>query len=260
MRVGPSRFRPAIAPGAFLAAAGAALLAWTAAGATDLDNSEYSTKETRAIMHAYARCVVKRQPRKASEAILADLSQEEILHHYGSLIIGDCLANAGGEGTQMSFKGDLYTYALADALVARELADVPPPALDGVPVLVHREPGAEPRPTDARGKRLRAGQYSKALDNYRRSVVFAFLSKYGECIVRFAPPEAKALLTTAPDSVEETAAFGRLRPALSNCMPVGRTISFGRVALRGGIAINYYRLAHAAGAGEQAMGRREAGK
>jgi hypothetical protein len=229
-----------------LAAGGAALLAWAAAAGAAPEDREFSTRETRAVMHAYARCVVARQPHKAAEAILANADEGEILHHYSDLIISDCLAIKTADTVEMRFKGDLYAYALAEALFGREFAAQPVPALDAVPLLAHREPGAEPQTTDSKGKRLPERKYREALENYQRRVVFSFLSKYGECIVRFAPSESKALLLTPPDSDGETAAFGRLQPALSNCMPVGRTIRFGRVALRGGIAINYYRLAYAA--------------
>ena len=55
---------------------------------------------------------------------------------------------------------------------------------------------------------------------------------------------------TAPDSAEEAARFGALRPALAHCLSEGETLRSGKAALRGSIAVNYYRLAHAARAPE----------
>src|SRR3954470_10579322 len=208
--------------------------------------SDYSPKEVRTLMYAYAKCVVGREPRRASEALLANIDNATFIKYYGRLIIGECLVRETHVASRMTFKGDLYRYALADALVKRELATHPVPDLSAVPRLSHREPGPEPRPFNAKGKKLSAREYDEALKNYRQNVTFSFLSKYGECVVRAAPAESRALLATVPDSVEETSRFGALQPALATCMPEGHTVRFGRVALRGSLAINYYRLAHAA--------------
>jgi hypothetical protein len=207
---------------------------------------EYSSRQIRPLIQGYADCVVKRQPAKASEAVLSDLGNEALLENYQMLIIGDCLVQQTHASSQMRFKGDLYRYALAEALFKRELAAQPAPELAAAPQLTHRDPGPEPQPIDARGRKLSKRKYEEALQDYRQQVTFAFLGSYGECVVRQAPAESRALLLTKPDSPEETGRFGLLHPVLSACMPEGHTITFGRVALRGSIAINYYRLAHAA--------------
>ena len=208
--------------------------------------SDLSTKETRALMHAYARCVVDRRAAKASEALLGNVGNDVILRQYPMLVIGDCLAREARANATMSFSGDLYRYALADALVAKELAAQEPPELSAVPRLAHLEPGAEPGETTVTGKKLSKRKLEEARKDHRERVAVAFLSKYGECVVRVDPRGSKALLLAAPDSPEESQRFGALRPALARCMPEGSTLSFGRTTLRGTIAINYYRLAHAA--------------
>jgi hypothetical protein len=225
-----------------------AAIAWSAAAAQPAFalQSDYSTKETRALMHAYAKCVVDRKPAKASEAILANVDSGTIVRRYGMLINGECLAREARDSVKMSFSGDLYHYALAEALVNRELGDLTLPDLSGLPRLSHREPGEEPREVTAAGKKLSKRKFEEARNGYAKSVAYSFLSKYGECVVRLNPAGAKALLLTAADSQDETARFAALRPALASCMPEGNTIRFGRTALRGSIAINYYRLAHAA--------------
>ncbi len=208
--------------------------------------SEFSTAETRALMHAYARCVVGAQPAKASEAILRNVDNSTILREYRRLIVSDCLARQVKRTTEMRFGGDLYRYALADALVSREWIGQPVPNLEAVPRLSHREPGAAPSPVAANGKRLGKRRFEAAMKDYQEDVGFAFLSKYGECVVRTGPAHSKALLMTTPDSAPEMAAFKGLQPVLAHCLPAGQTLEFGKVALRGTIAINYYRLAHAA--------------
>lgn len=218
------------------------------APAVRADDSDYTTKETRALMHAYAQCVVRRQGKKASEAVLANVDNGIILRKYPMLIIGDCLARKVNSTTSMSFSGDLYRYALADALVKSEFADQQAPDLSAVPRLEHRQPSPPPPNAVnlATGKKLSKKQLEEAQRDYAAGVAYSFLSKYGECVVRTAPTEAKGLLLTIPDSSEETLAFKALQLGLSTCLAPGETLKFGRVALRGTIAINYYRLAHAA--------------
>jgi hypothetical protein len=214
--------------------------------AQDWWDADYSTKETRALTHAYARCVVKRQPAKASEAIARNVDNATIVREYRMLIQPDCLTREVHRATQMRFGGDLYRYALADALVNQELAAQPAPDLDSVPRLDHREAGEPPQPVDAKGRKMGKRKLAAALERHERDVAFAFLSRYGECVVRVDAAGAKALLVTTPDSPEEAAHLAALRPALARCLPEGRTLRFGKITLRGSVAINYYRLAHAA--------------
>jgi hypothetical protein len=226
-----------------------ALASLVAVGATaalgQASDSDYSTKETRALMHAYAKCVVKQEARKAAQALLADVPNDVILDKYPMLLIGACLTRETHAATKMSFAGDLYRYALADALVNRELRASPVPDLTGVPPLVQRTVSVPPPVKPEHGGRTAEKAYEKAQESYDRALVFAFLARYGECIVRADAAGSKALLLTKPDSPEESAAFGAIRLALGTCLPEGRTLKFGKVALRGSIAINYYRLAHA---------------
>jgi hypothetical protein len=218
-----------------------AAIAAAPAGAQRQQKSDVSPKETRLMMHDYAKCVVARQRPKASEALLANVDNATLLRRYPSLIVGQCLKGPRFATTRMSFAGDLYRYALADALVNREFALAPAPNFAEIAPLVHRE--AEPKPDPAK---LRGVDYDAALTRHGESGAFRFLSVYGECIVRADSANSKALLTTQPESVGEAARFTALQPAFARCMPEGNTVRFGKVALRGSIAVNYYRLAHAA--------------
>jgi hypothetical protein len=223
-----------------------ALVASSQAASAAQSDSDYSTKETRAVMHDYAKCVVRSRPAKASEAIAANLDNATILRKYPMLMSPDCLGDAAPQGVSMRFGGDLYRYALADALVNRELAAWTVPDLAAVPRLVHRDPGEAPSQSTAKGKPLGKRKYEAALAAHEKEATYAYLSRYGECVVRGNPAGSKALLLTGPDTLQETTAFNALRPVLERCMVEGRTIRFGRVTLRGSIAINFYRLAQAA--------------
>jgi hypothetical protein len=175
------------------------------------------------------------------------------MRDYPSLIVGDCLVaqrgirnDPGISSVKMSFEGDLYRYALADALVSKELASAPVPDFSAVAKLDHRMPGAEPLRVSAKGKRMSQRKYDAAMKDYGEAVAFSYLSFYGECVVRNAPSDSRALLLTVPDSPEEKTRFDALRPAFAECLSAGTSLTFGRTTLRGTIAINYYRLARAA--------------
>jgi hypothetical protein len=50
---------------------------------------------------------------------------------------------------------------------------------------------------------------------------------------------------TQPASVEEATAFQQLVPEFAACLPSGQKLEFNKATLRGTIAMNFYRLAHA---------------
>jgi hypothetical protein len=84
------------------------------------------------------------------------------------------------------------------------------------------------------------------LHQYReKELARIYLSNFGECVVRAGPLESYVLLMTKTGSAEEQKSFSSLMPALSSCMSEGRTLELNKATIRGTIALNYYRLAHA---------------
>ena len=204
---------------------------------------EFSVTKIRELSKNYSDCVVNRRYALARNAIISNADNAEIANDYRKLIIGDCLVKANkGDGARMKFGGDLYRYALAEALIRH---DFPEPSLvktDRIAKLTHLS--APTSPPDVSGyKKSKAEKYLAA---YRSSRVIATLSQYGECVVRLAPVESHALIMTEADTDGESAAFAKLQPALGGCLASDSTLRFGKSVLRGSIAINYYRLAYAA--------------
>lgn len=210
----------------------------------DRDWSEVSSKEARQMVHDYGACVVRKQQRRASEAMLAEISNGQLMRRYPQLIDGKCMKVPIGQTAQMRFKGQQFRYALADALVQTELAASPVPSFGAVPRLSHVAPIPPSRVSD-KGKPLKEARYQELLREYHEDQAFALLSRYGECVVRVEPAASKALLLTDPASAAEATAFTALRTAFGTCLAEGETLSFGKVALRGTVASNYYRLAKA---------------
>ena len=201
-------------------------------------------RQVRALIADHGDCIVKREATRASAAILAGLGSNELLDRYPQLLQESCLNNRLGERVEVRFSGDQYRFAIADALVRKELASVPPPVLDDVPPLAHASPGEPPR-TDSKGRPLEGPALEKAMWDHGADRASNYMWRYGECVVRVDPAAAKALLMTDPGSAPEGVQFAALGTALGTCLGEGRTLEFGKAELRGTMAVNYYRLAKA---------------
>jgi hypothetical protein len=201
-------------------------------------------KQVRALVADYGECIVKREPARASAAILAGLGNKTMLDRYPQLLQETCLHTRLGDRVEVRFTGDQYRFAIADALVRQELASAPPPVLDDVPPLAHHDPGEPPR-TDSKGRPLQGRALEQAMRDHDVDRAANYMWRYGECVVRVDPAAAKALLMTDPASKEEDVQFGAMSTALGTCLGEGRTLEFGKAALRGTIAVSYYRLAKA---------------
>lgn len=211
---------------------------WAAAAAV----SAREEQAARKITYGYARCVVRHHHALAAKAILADEGNGTIMHDYAALIDSGCLALTAG-GVKVTFGGDLYRYALADALVNLDFAAAGPTDLSDRPPLPHLfSPSNEEYETavaNARGKRAKA-EVRSSLDQ-RRDIVW--LSRYGECVVRADPADARLWLLTPPGIPAEAGRIDALKPAFSQCLT--GTLTFNRTTMRGTVALNYYRLAMA---------------
>jgi hypothetical protein len=208
--------------------------------------SELSAKDTRRVAYDYAQCVVGRHFASASAALLSDTDNSTMMKGHDDLIDGQCLVRTVHGGAQMKFPGDLYRYALADALVAREFAAAPAIDPSNTPPLQRRSAWATPAPLPANASKRERAKYQDALKDFEEAQSFRVFGLFGECVVRNNPAAAKALLSTRVESAGEDAAFQALHTALGECLPEGKTLAFGKLVLRGTIAVNYYRLGRAA--------------
>jgi len=217
--------------------------------------SDYSPRDTRRAIEEYGRCIVGKQHDLAAAAIARNVDNATLMRNYSQLIDGRCMPLPPlGSTIKVRFMGDQFRYALADGLVHKDLLRAPAPAVGVLPQLDHREPTPPPR-VDKKGRPLSEAKYAAALEGYRQAQAFAYVSRFGECVVRANPEGARALLGTTADSPEETAAFATLSNALGNCLESGQKIELSKVALRGTIAVNYYRLATVARSLASAGGR-----
>jgi len=226
-----------------------------AAAAAAQDNPFVPTQGIRGLSQAewryafrdYGICVVSRYRKLATAVILDNVDDETLVKHRKPLPANDCLKPPKMLSIWAGLSADRVRYAIADALVRSELKGSPAPDLSAVPKLSHLEPGPPPARAAATGKPLPEKEFEEASKQYREQYLFAQFSRFGECVVRTNPAAARDLLLTEPESVQEGAAFGKVKPAMANCLIPGETMALTKLPLRGTIAVNYYRLSRASG-------------
>jgi hypothetical protein len=203
----------------------------------------YSPKpdQARSIMLDYARCMVKREHDRAAKILLDNADNQTIEREYSRVIDGGCLRM---DVDKIEFDDDLYRYALADALVGAEFAVTGPTDFSDRPPLAHLAPPAQ-ADIDAALAKVKPGKKRDALmRGFEAQRVVAGLSQYGECVVRADPTNTRLWILTNPGSPEEAERIDALRHTFGICLKDGK-VAFSKATLRGTVALNYYRLAHA---------------
>jgi hypothetical protein len=202
--------------------------------------------EVRKTQQSFSRCVVARRAAVAERYVLAiDLDQKSRAKLIQRLTDPDCLApGVAYDSARMRFPGDTMRYALADALVRLKLKTSPLVDVEKVPPISHPKPSLNQAdlPIVEDGKALSPQQIA---DLRAKAMAAPYLSRLGECVVRFNPQASHELLMAEPESAAETAQFRTIKPALANCVEEGRSLELNKMIVRGTIALAYYRLAKA---------------
>lgn len=201
---------------------------------TAAQDDGFTDKQVRAIAAGYATCVIKSSAGRARRFVVGEDAPPPI--------IGSCLNQAARmSGGEMRFPAAMYRYAMAEALVVRDY-----PA--GVPDGIAEAPAIERPPLDPLDEAKlpkSAKRAAEARERHARGEGFRVLDIVTDCVVRREPAAAYALVRAPLDTPAETAAFGRLKTAIGQCLPQGETVRMNRSVLRGSVAANLYRLSHA---------------
>jgi hypothetical protein len=242
--------RSKIAP--WIAAAGAVALATLVIGtAPAAAQAKSADEQSRQVLRAYGDCIVAKQRPLATQFVL-DRSTLGLDRKYRSLAESICVA----DGAESYLDARMMRFAIAEALLRGELDRIDPAQLAAAPRLqlpVIRTADYEP----AKEKQYTVDEL-KALDSQRAQDQASLVSyRFGECVVRTAPQNARALLQTQQASDSESQAIQSLMPALGACLEKGAQLKLDRSALRGAIALGYYSLAHANGASQVAAAGRQ---
>jgi hypothetical protein len=201
----------------------------------------------RAVQLRYGECILKKKHSSARIFVLTpDLSRADHRRLIQMVGDGECAARATDkrDGVALKFPHDTMRYTLADALVRSEFSRSAPPSLKNAGPIAQPE-FDETKYRPGAGKKVRQEELDALAESRARRLSLVYFAQYGECVVRGDPDQSRNLLLATPGSAEESSAFSALKPALSNCVVAGRSLKFNRATLRGTIAMNYYRLAHA---------------
>ena len=208
------------------------LVAGALASMAGARENESDTDEVRQVAARFGDCVVKRDGYHAKKIVLAAAMDDVSRRWLDS--VSSCLLQAGS-GT-MRFPATMFQYALADSLIRHEFAHASPIDPSGVPPIDH---GSSTLPAKATAKER------------EKAAAFDYAGKLGECVVRSAPAESKALIMSGVTSTDERKSFDAMLPTVAQCMTPGLQLTFSKSLLRGTIALTYYRLAYALRMGEE---------
>lgn len=200
--------------------------------------------ERRKVVSGFADCVVRRRHDEAVSVVLNNETNTEILERHRRLIDSSCLPMTVGGQLEARFPGDTLRYAIAEALVRADFPISFPQGITATAPLTHQ--GVNPEwLAPPMGKKFSPMQLADRQRRADESAGFAYLTRFGECVVRADPVLAHRLLLTPPLSETETAAFKALAPQLSGCHEAGGQLKANKATMRGTIAHNFYRLAKA---------------
>ena len=211
--------------------------------------------EVRVVVRDYAVCTVSKHYKVAKNVIISNNYNHDIIKKNPELMDGSCALAAGS--MELRFPNDFFRYALAEALIQRDFSKTGPMNFnDRLPLTQPEIVKVKPVATDSRSNiqpDLASVSHAKlaiqkTLADSSVSVSYgdAILSRYGECVVRQDAVNARLWILTYPDKPEEAVHIQAMMPALQECLPPGKTLEFGKMQLRGTVALNYARLAYAA--------------
>jgi hypothetical protein len=222
------------------------LTAVLAMSASDLRDDIWDSKETREIQAKFGECAVKKNPASARRMVLdVNLSDPAWTRTFERVADRHCLVGKipAHNWVRMTFPLDTMRYLLADALVRREFHSAVPPSIANAAPLEQPTFG-QPR-FQFHVSKYKVGRSDQQRASQEVRLGLIFVTQFGECVARAHPGKSHALLMTQPASVEEGTVFQQLTPEFAACLPSGQKLEFNKATLRGTIAMNFYRLAHA---------------
>lgn len=198
-------------------------------------------RDARIAMHRFTQCLVGREPETARAIVLMDPLTLGFSERVSSILDDRCVETRERD-TQLTIQHIAVRYALADVLISREMDDVPGLDFSQVPALSRSGP---PQINEARLPADEA-QRTLILTANQRAFNAWLTDALGECVVRTRPGAVKSLLDTRIGSQTEREAIIPVEAAYARCLPEGFDLNLEVFDMRGGVAVNYYRLASAA--------------
>ena len=177
--------------------------------------------DARRTTREYGTCVLKRYPKYGERIALEPVYTEEYQKLLKRMVIDDCLS-AG----ELSFPLNVVRSAVIEALYVEQFGRSGPTEFSQVPPIDYL-----------------AG-YPAELPGNARTIVA--LARFGDCVSRKDPVNARALAVSIPGSGDEKQRLAALGPSFNGCVIQGEKLTFSRSVIRGAVSEGLFRLSREA--------------
>jgi hypothetical protein len=181
--------------------------------------------DARRTTREYGVCVLKRFPKYGERIALEPVHTDEYEKLLRRMVIDDCLSVG-----EVRFPLNIVRSAVIEALYLEQFGRSGPSEFTVVPPIDYL-----------------AG-YPAELPGNARTVVA--LAKFGDCVGRKDPANARALAVSIPGSSEETQRLSALGPSFNGCVIQGEKLTFSRSVIRGAVTEGLFRLSRAVDEGQ----------
>lgn len=178
--------------------------------------------DARRTTRDYGVCVLKRFPKYGERVALEPVHTDEYDKLLKRMVIDDCLSLG-----ELSFPLNVVRSAVIEALYIQEFGRSGPTDFSQVPPIDYL-----------------SGYPAELPGNARTTVA---LGKFGDCVSRKDPVNARALAVSIPGSADETQRFRFLSPSFNGCVIQGEKLTFSKSVIRGAVSEGLFRLSRATG-------------
>ena len=173
--------------------------------------------DARRTTREFGVCVLKRFPKYGERLALEPVHTPEYDKLLNRVTIDDCLSHG-----ELSMPWNVVRTAIIEALYVEQYGRSGPTDFSQVPPIDYL-----------------AG-YPTELPGNARNVVA--LARFGDCVSRKDPVNARSLAVSIPGSAGETQRFRSLSPSFNGCVIQGEKLTFSRSVIRGAVSEGLYRL------------------
>jgi len=177
--------------------------------------------DARRTTREYGVCVLKRFPKYGERVALEPVHTDEYEKLLKRMVIDDCLSLG-----ELSFPLNVVRSSIIEALYIEQFGRSGPTEFSQVPLIDYL-----------------AG-YPAELPGNARTIVA--LAKFGDCVSRNDPVNARALVVSIPGSGDEKQRLATLSPSFNSCVIQGEKLTFSRSVIRGAVSEGLFRLSRAA--------------
>ena len=173
--------------------------------------------DARRTTRDFGACVLKRFPKYGERLAVEPVHTAEYNKLLNRVTIDDCLSHG-----ELTMPWNVVRTAIIEALYVERYGRRGPTDFSQVPPIDYL-----------------AG-YPAELPANARTVVA--LGKFGDCVGRKDPVNARALAVSIPGSADETQRFRFLSPSFNACVIQGEKLTFSKSVIRGAVSEGLYRL------------------